>query len=137
MSIADKMDYAAGGNEHYLLGRWIERAKKLAENADDFSKHLYEMNAKSLITTWGSYNQSETGGLHDYSNRQWSGLINDFYKPRWKRWLDNRINELKNEPFEKEINWFEFEWDWVRSDKSYSAVPQKTDICEIAYEILK
>lgn len=55
---------------------------------------LYELNAKSLITTWGSYNQSETGGLHDYSNRQWSGLIGDFYKPRWELWVDERKKEL-------------------------------------------
>lgn len=127
LSIADKMDFAAGGNEYYLLGRWTEKAKRLAEHTDDFSKHLYEMNAKALITTWGAYNQSEKGGLHDYSNRQWSGLIKDFYKSRWQRWLDNRIKELKNEPFEDDINWFEWEWNWVRSDKAYPAAPQKAD----------
>ncbi len=136
LSIADKMEYVSGGNNHSLLGRWIENAKKLAEHADDFSKYLYEINSKSLITTWGAYNQSEIGGLHDYSNRRWAGLINDFYKPRWRKWLDNRIKELKNEPFEENSNPFEWEWSWVRNGKSYPADAHKTDIYDIADKLL-
>ncbi len=114
LAIADKMEDAASGNYYYQLGRWLTNAKKLGENADDYSKCLYEFNARSLITTWGSYNQSEIGGLHDYSNRQWSGLIKDFYKPRWERWIANCIKMLNGEEIE-DINWFEIEWQWVRS----------------------
>jgi hypothetical protein len=131
LSIADKMELTAGGNKYYMLGRWLSNAEQLGKNADDFSKHLYEINAKSLITTWGSYNQCETGGLHDYSNRQWSGLIKDYYKPRWEIWLNERIKELKNEPADKEIDWFEREWNWVLDNKSYPNVPQKADICKL------
>ena len=98
---------------------------------DELDCRLYEINAKSLITTWGSYNQCETGGLHDYSNRQWSGLIKDYYKPRWEIWLNERIKELKNEPADKEIDWFEREWNWVLDNKSYPNVPQKADICKL------
>lgn len=76
------------------------------------------------------------GGLHDYSNRRWAGLINDFYKPRWRKWLDNRIKELKNEPFEENSNPFEWEWSWVRNGKSYPADAHKTDIYDIADKLL-
>lgn len=136
LNIANLMDKVLSASKYYLLGNWIEQAKSLAKNADDFSKMLYELNARSLITTWGSYNQCETGGLHDYSNRQWSGLILDFYKPRWERWINSCINELEGKPFEKNIEWFPWEWRWAREHKLYETVPNNLDLMSIAKEIL-
>ena len=94
------------------------------------------MNAKSLITTWGSYKQCETGGLRDYSNRQWSGLVGDFYKPRWERWITNRINELEGKLYEEKTDWFSWEWRWVRNSKLYSAEPANIDILELSRHII-
>lgn len=108
LDTADNMEEVLECSEYYMLGRWIEQARTLAENADDFSKMLYEFNAKVLITTWGAYNQSEIGLLHDYSNRQWSGLIKNFYKPRWERGIKNRRAEMQGEAYEDDINWFEW-----------------------------
>lgn len=136
LKIADLMDEVTACSEYYMLGRWVEQAKTLAQNADDFTKMLYELNAKSLITTWGSYNQCETGGLHDYSNRQWSGLIADFYKPRWERWIVARINELKGEPFEEKIEWFPWEWNWVRQNTAYANLPSSIDLLCLSKKIL-
>ncbi len=136
LKIADKMNVLLSGSEYYMLGRWVEQAKALAKNADDFTKMLYELNAKSLITTWGSYNQSETGGLHDYSNRQWSGLIGDFYKPRWELWINERKKELENKPFEEKIDWFIKEWRWVRKQTFYENKPHKSDLKKLAEEIV-
>ncbi len=127
LKLIDKMDKITGASEYYLLGRWIEQAKELAKNADDFSKRLYELNAKTLITTWGAYIQSEIGGLHDYSNRQWSGLIGDFYKARWQKWIDARLAELKGETFEN-IDWFAWEWAWARRTDRYDVSPTPLDI---------
>ena len=98
----------------------------------DFSKKSYEQNAKTLITTWGAYNQCEVGGIRDYSNRQWSGLIKDFYKVRWQRWINDRINELEGKPFDEKISWFPFEWKWARSNTSYSNVPTDINLFELA-----
>ena len=136
LRIIDLMDKVTAQSEYYMLGRWVEQAKALAKNADDFTKMLYELNAKSLITTWGSFNQCETGGLHDYSNRQWSGLIGDFYKSRWVRWINDRINELEGKPFEKKINWFEYEWLWARSNTKYQTVSRSDNLLELSKEIL-
>ncbi len=113
LTLARKMNITAGENRYYTLGRILEMAKKLSENADDFTKFLYPFNAKAQITTWGEYSRSEIGRLHDYSNRIWSGLIDGLYIPRWERWIFARINELRGEPFEQNINWFEMEWKWV------------------------
>ena len=136
LKLADLMDKVLSGSEYYLLGRWVEQAKKLAQNADDFTKMLYELNAKSLITTWGSYNQCETGGLRDYSNRQWSGLISDFYKPRWERWIAERKKELEGKPFEEKINWFISDWRFARDKKAFETEPHDLDLKSVAEEIL-
>ena len=136
LRIAELMDEVLSGSEYYLLGRWVEQAKVLAQNADDFTKMLYELNAKSLITTWGSYKQCETGGLRDYSNRQWSGLVEDFYKPRWERWITERINELEGKLYEEKIDWFSWEWRWVRKSELYSTEPVKIDLLELSRHIV-
>lgn len=137
LEIADLMDNITSCSKHYMLGTWVESAKRLARNTDDFTKMLYELNAKSLITTWGSYNQCETGGLHDYSNRQWSGLIKDFYKPRWERWISARMNELKGMLFEENIEWFPWEWNWVRQRKVYEEAPKELDLKAIAQDVIE
>ena len=47
--IADQMEGVTGSNRYYMLGRWVEQAKALADNTDDFSKKIYEFNAKTII----------------------------------------------------------------------------------------
>lgn len=129
------MERVLNTNPYYMLGRWVEQAKALSDNADDFSKQLYEFNAKALITTWGAYNQAEIGQLHDYSNRQWAGLISDFYMPRWERWIAARISELKGEEFEQKPDWFEWEWEWARDNKAFPTEPSGESLKVICEEI--
>ena len=136
LKIIDYMETVTATSEYFLLGRWVEQAKALAENTDDFTKELYELNAKALVTTWGSYNQAESGGLKDYSNRQWSGLIGDFYKVRWERWITARTNELKGASYDSSINWFQWEWEWVRSDTAYPTTATPADLQTLGYEII-
>ena len=137
MSVIEDMEKVTGTSEYFLLGRWVEQAKALANNADDFTKELYEFNAKALVTTWGSKNQAEKGGLKDYSNRQWSGLIGDFYKARWQRWITARTNELSGTDYESNIDWFEWEWEWVRSNKEYPTTATPQDLKTLGAEILE
>lgn len=135
LEIADLMDEVSGMCKYYRLDRWVNQARALAENADEFTKMLYEMNAKMLVSTWGSYKQSEVGGLHDYSNRQWSGLIGGFYKKRWELWIAERIKELEGKPFIDKIDWFNFEWAWVR-EKHEEKAAEPTDLLKLANKII-
>lgn len=114
LELMEQMETVTGKNKYYTLDRWLKQAEELGKHTDDFSKRLYLWNARMLITTWGAYEQSEKGRLHDYSNRQWSGLIQDFYKPRWELWLDECRKELTGEPVEEAIDWFAWEWNWIR-----------------------
>lgn len=134
LKIARSMEKVTGSSRYSMLGKWIESAKGLAAGHDDFSKKLYEFNAKALITTWGAYNQARS--LHDYSNRQWSGLIGSFYVPRWERWIENCKNELTGKTFEKEINWFDWEWNWIWQESLYPTEPNGMDLSVLGKEIL-
>ena len=137
LEIIDYMETVTATSEYFLLGRWVEQAKALGKNADEFTRELYEFNAKALVTTWGSYNQAESGGLKDYSNRQWSGLIGDFYRVRWERWITARTSELKGESYESSINWFQWEWEWVRSNTIYTNEATPADLKTLGYEIIE
>ena len=68
LSIIDMVEKVTGTQKEFLVGTWINGAKKLAENSDDFTKELYELNARSLITTWGSYDQAISGGPVSYTH---------------------------------------------------------------------
>ncbi|EDV98750.1 alpha-N-acetylglucosaminidase [Drosophila grimshawi] len=78
--LADMERILASG-EHYLLGNWLEAAKELAPSADQ--RHIYEFNARNQLTAWGPSNQ-----ILDYATKQWSGLMQDYYTPRWSMFLD-------------------------------------------------
>ena len=69
-----------GTRKEFLFGTWTEQAKKLAEGDDDFTKDIYELNAKSLVTTWASYPHKGRGGglkelLQPSVGRSYTGLL--------------------------------------------------------------
>ncbi|MGL5381468.1 alpha-N-acetylglucosaminidase TIM-barrel domain-containing protein [Clostridium sp.] len=121
-------------NENFLLGTWIEDAKEIA--FDDFSTDMFEINARALLTTWGAVKQSE-GGLHDYSNRQWSGLTGDFYLKRWEMWIDTLKTAIETGTTPQGINWFEWEWDWVRSNNEFTTKASDLDVKTIGNRIFE
>ena len=138
LALIDMVEKVTGTQEKFMVGTWIEQAKGLADNADEFTKELYEFNARSLITTWGSINQANSGGLHDYSNRQWSGLTEDYYKPRWEKWIEERKKDLsggQGQDFTS-AQWFEMEWEWVNSNNEYPTEPNGLDLRELGEEVL-
>lgn len=64
---------------HEQLANATRYGKTEAEKAY-FSRQL-----KQLITSWGDRNASEI--LHDYACREWSGMLEVFYRPRWERYI--------------------------------------------------
>ena len=87
----------------FRLGHWTEMARAIGETAEE--KNLYEKNARMLLTTWGDRPQCERGGLHDYANREWQGLLSNFYYPRWKAFFERDCQPQR---------WFDdFEWPFV------------------------
>jgi alpha-N-acetylglucosaminidase len=121
LQIISDMDSLLGTRKDFLLGQWISDARNFGN--DPAEKSLYERNARDLITLWGDVNSP----LHEYSCRQWSGLLNDFYKKRWEiffEWTTDSLNSGKvfdPEVFGKYIS--QWEWEWVNKRKDYALDP--------------
>jgi len=102
-------DRLLGTMPQFRLGTWIQAARKLGTTTEE--SDLYEKNARMLLTTWGDRAQCETGGLHDYANREWNGLLSQYYYVRWKAFFDQG---------EKTLSWFgDYEWPFVSGTPAY------------------
>lgn len=136
LSLGRFADELLSSNREFMLGTWLEGAKKLALEFDDFSKKMFEFNARALITTWaGSRQAADKGGLRDYSNKQWSGLTRDFYLNRWEKWIAVMKQKLCGKKSE-EPDWFKEECRWVWKNNEYGVVPTEIDLSKAGEKVL-
>ncbi|EFA84230.1 hypothetical protein PPL_03307 [Heterostelium album PN500] len=77
------MDAVADTVQLLKLGKWTADARKWA--TDNNERELYEYNARNQITLWGWKDM----GNPDYANKWWSGLIADYYFPRWQIFFEH------------------------------------------------
>ena len=131
-SIRD-VDRLLATRREFLLGKWIADAKRWATN--DEERRLYEWNARNLITLWGPRDSI----LHEYAQRQWSGLIGGFYLPRWEMFV-KRLDEalaadkpFDAKAFEQEIR--DWEVSWTHGTEPYPAEPDGDPVA-VARELL-
>lgn len=116
----------------FMVGNWIASARKMGHT--EAEKNLYEKNARMLITTWGDRDQANKGGLHDYSYREWGGLMRDYYYPRWKLFFDKLKADSQTPTADQ---FFDMEWAWATTSlqkKSYPTIPYEAPV-SIAQEI--
>lgn len=126
LGLISDMDALLATRKDFLLGPWLADAR--AQGTTQAEKDIYERNARDLVTLWGDANSP----LHEYSCRQWSGLLNDFYKTRWQKFfvvLNNALQQGKEadlKGFDTSIR--EWEWQWVNSHKIYPIQPAGNSI---------
>lgn len=75
LMLFDTIDRLLESHPLHRLDRWITFARKHGNSIE--LKDYYEHNARRLVTVWGP-------PVDDYAARIWSGLIRDYYKPRWE-----------------------------------------------------
>jgi alpha-N-acetylglucosaminidase len=126
LQLISDMDALLATRKDFMLGPWISSARSNGTTAEE--KALYEKNARDLITLWGDANSP----LHEYSNRQWSGLLNDFYKPRWQQFF-NLLHQSLRTGTEPDLKQFEqniraWEWKWVNEQKAFPVQPSGNSI---------
>lgn len=120
LSLGNFADEVLSFNSEFTLGNWVNKAKKLAEPFDEFTRVMFEFNARALITTWGGSRQiAEDGKLRDYSNKQWSGLTRDLYVRRWEEWIKMMKHRLDGRKAE-EPDWFKIDWRWTWQRNAYT-----------------
>lgn len=151
LDLADDLDTLLATRREFLLGSWLEDAKHWATS--EAERRQYERNARLLITVWGPAHKDDAM-LFDYSNRQWSGLIHGFYRPRWKQFLDylaaqpagpGRFDDRNvytsygrpgddSSPFYRDLS--RWERDWCDGSETFSSRPHGDPVA-ISHQLLE
>eukprot|EP01087_Luapelamoeba_hula_P016110 TRINITY_DN4922_c0_g1_i1.p1 TRINITY_DN4922_c0_g1~~TRINITY_DN4922_c0_g1_i1.p1 ORF type:complete len:565 (-),score=77.89 TRINITY_DN4922_c0_g1_i1:106-1800(-) len=100
----------------YRLSTWVNDARSWG--ADKAESDWLEINAKTQVTLWGDKRST----LTQYAYKMWSGLIADFYQPRWALWfkalqqsLDDGV-PINMTQFTNNVETFEYNWTQKVSD---------------------
>lgn len=141
-------DSLLGTRPEFMVGKWIADARRAGTTKAE--KDLYEWNARVQVTTWGNRECADKGKLRDYANKEWNGLLRDFYRPRWEtyfRALEEQMarnsrpdpeglgggpnsNKTSSElaamalPAGPVIDWYAIEEPWTLRTEEYDDVPQ-------------
>jgi alpha-N-acetylglucosaminidase len=116
-------DTLVGTRREFLLGGWLAEAKGMAATEEE--KTLFEKNSRILITYWGPDDPAAVA--HDYAHKEWSGLLRDFYLPRWDMFI-RELNARLDGRTAQEPNYFTFEKDWSEQRNVYPATPSGAPI---------
>ncbi|XP_034050291.1 alpha-N-acetylglucosaminidase-like [Thalassophryne amazonica] len=118
-------------NRNFLLGVWLERARSLS--VDEKEAQLYDMNARNQLTLWGP-----DGEILDYANKEWGGLIEDYYAQRWGLFVQTLVKCLNSgQPFDQDAfnkAVFQIEKGFIYNGRKYPTKPQG-DPYETAHRI--
>uniref|UniRef100_H3A9S5 N-acetyl-alpha-glucosaminidase n=1 Tax=Latimeria chalumnae TaxID=7897 RepID=H3A9S5_LATCH len=115
-----ELDNLLSSDNRFLLGHWLEAARSLATNKEEAD--LYDFNARNQVTLWGP-----TGNILDYANKEWGGLINDYYTKRWYLFLTTLVMCLNSgEPYHQQKfdqDVFKVEMGFINNKKTYPSTP--------------
>lgn len=114
LDLISDMDSLLGTRKEFLLGEWLESAKALGDTPEE--KALYERNARNLISVWGNRDCR----IFDYACKQWSGMMNGYYKCRWSLFFDEvetLWTSFSKPDFDEKCK--DFEWAWTQSAEIY------------------
>lgn len=152
-------DKLLGSRKEFRLGNWTEAARNAGQTKEE--KDLYEWNARVQITTWGNRVCANDGGLRDYANKEWNGLLRDFYYPRWETYFKALADQMERNsqpdpdglgggpnsnktatelfamalPAGPEIDWYALEEPWTLKTEGYTSAPEGNP-AEIAKEVM-
>jgi len=99
----------------FMVGKWINQAKKIGKTTAE--KELYEWNARTQITVWGSRISAETG-LNDYAYKEWSGILKDYYYARWNAFFKYLEAKMEGQN-PKEVDFYLISEEWTNQRNLY------------------
>ena len=95
LALMDSLIAVLKTRPEFSMERWVEGARSWG--VTDEQKTYYENNARTIVTVWG-----DTPTLLDYAARDFDGLVEDYYKPRWQMFFDEVIKAYdEKRPVEK------------------------------------
>jgi len=133
IQLGKEIDGLLATRHEFLLGKWLADARSWGDTPAE--KAYYERNAREIVTTW----HKGGGGLTDYSNRQWNGLLRSYYMPRWVEFvsrLDAALSTGKDFDDNAFAAWCAtFEQNWVDSPSSGYSEIETGDAVKLASEL--
>lgn len=129
LELFDNLESMLASSKNFLLGTWLEEAKAMAPEGAIRDRENYEFNARNQITLWGP-----RGEIVDYANKQWSGVVADYFKPRWEIYLKElqesvrRRTAVPTTKLKRRI-FNEVELPFSYSKKSYPTKPKGVCVC--------
>ena len=126
------LDRLLASDPDFLLGNWLAPARAAA--GDQAEAAQFEYDQRAIITVWGEREGADEGGLHDYANRELSGLVSGLYEPRWRRWFASLEQSLATGKPPEKIDWYAMEHAWAVSRAEEPTAPQG-DPWQLASEV--
>ncbi|GAB2603847.1 alpha-N-acetylglucosaminidase [Streptomyces capparidis] len=121
LAAMELLEELLASDRRFLLGRWLEDARRWA--ADEREAARLEFDARTIVTVWGPRRAADEGGLRDYANREWAGLVGGFYLPRWRTFFDTLGKALADGGEPEPVDWFALEDAWTRRRDTYPTRP--------------
>lgn len=134
LALMDLEDRLLATQRAFLLGSWLAYVGPWAASPAERARLEYD--ARSLLTTWGDRHASEGAALHDYGNRDWAGLVRDYYRVRWQTFFKALDEELRTGVPAAPIDWFAFGDSWNHAGAAYSGKP-RGDPRRLALEVAR
>ena len=109
LQLIHDLDQLLATRREFLLGRCLEDAKSWGTS--DAERARLQWNARRVLTLWG-----QGPAIDDYARKQWSGMLDGYYGPRWKRYLAaviqavERRESLDNEAFAADLRQWMGQW---------------------------
>ena len=128
IGLMERTDALAATHPEMRVDRWIAAAQSWATTPEE--KDYYRRNAWRILTTWG-HNER----LGDYASRLWSGLISQYYLPRWKMFIEEELRALDaGEPFDNAA--FQARcWAWEQSFVDHAPELPKDELTLLTYNV--
>ncbi|KAL0291434.1 UNVERIFIED_CONTAM: Alpha-N-acetylglucosaminidase [Sesamum calycinum] len=116
LQLTKDIDTLLAADDNFLLGTWLESAKKLSVNAEETKQ--YEWNARTQVTMWYDNTKYVQSKLHDYANKFWAGLLEAYYLPRAAMYFKRLLKSLEEKEKFKLEEWRE---EWIAYSNKWQA----------------
>ncbi|XP_011087998.1 alpha-N-acetylglucosaminidase isoform X1 [Sesamum indicum] len=116
LQLTKDIDTLLAADDNFLLGTWLESAKKLSVNAEETNQ--YEWNARTQVTMWYDNTKYVQSKLHDYANKFWAGLLEAYYLPRAAMYFKRLLKSLEEKEEFKLEDWRE---EWIAYSNKWQA----------------
>lgn len=117
LGMVEDLDELLSTDPDFRLDSWTSSARAVCDEVTGTTaadRDWMEWNARTLISTWG--NRAAALTLHDYSNREWSGMLSSYSLPRWQRFFD----AVEKGEIISTDEWFDMEYAWTQRHDSAS-----------------